>query len=140
MAFHYLRLENHANLPGQIPFAPYKALVVVDCDVDDKWQGRVSEWLIDTGCLVMTAWGRDCCSWDDSVDLANLQRHDYREIPDASSIMTTWHEDETLAEVMWFARFAAFHPVADLENLLVLHIGSIDRSDEFTNVFSSCTQ
>lgn len=83
----------------------------------------------------MMAWGKDCSSWDDSVDLANLEQFGSGEIPDEKFVMTTWHEDEPLEDVIWFAKFSALHPTTPLENVLFLHIGSTDRQSEFKDLY-----
>jgi hypothetical protein len=42
----------------------------------------------------MMAWGRECSSWDDSVDWANIDKFGDSPIPDDECVVTTWHEDE----------------------------------------------
>jgi len=85
----------------------------------------------------MMAWDEDCSSWDDIVDMANSEQHDFGPIPDASLVMTTWHENEPLEEVTWFSEFAATHPVVKLDNLVLVHVSAVDRSDEFEALFRS---
>lgn len=83
------------------------------------------------------AWGRECSSWDDSVDFANLEEFSYGEIPDDAFVMTTWHESEPLEEVFWFAKNSAFHPSIELDNTLILHLGENDKGEEFKKQFKN---
>ena len=134
MNVHYLRLQSGDPLPALDGFSPYKAIVVIEDVVDSEWQAAVSRWLADSGCLYMMAWGKDCESWHDSVDLARDQ-FGYGEIPDDKFIMTTWHDDEPLKEVVWFAEFPALHPTIELESVLFLRIGAVDRQSEFEDLY-----
>ena len=127
----YLRLNGGDPLPELDGLSPYKAIVVIEEDVSSQWQAQASRWFADSGCRFMMAWGRRCSAWHDCVDEANLERFDFSEIPDADFIMTTWHEDEPLKEVFWFAKIAAHHPTLELKNVVLLHISSIDRENEF---------
>jgi hypothetical protein len=80
----YLRLQHSDPFPALDDFSPFKAIVVIEDVVDPEWQMAASKWLADTGCRYMMAWGKDCSSWDDSVDLANLDQFGYGEIHDVA--------------------------------------------------------
>lgn len=111
-------------------FAPFKAVVIAEESVSPAWQAQVSAWLVDTGCLYTMAWGVDCAVWDTSVDLANLEKFDYDEVPNDQFVMTTWHEGKPLSEVFWFAKTAAHHPTVDIHHVLLVHISEEDRQSE----------
>jgi hypothetical protein len=85
----------------------------------------------------MLAWGVECSSWDDSVDLANLEAYDFGEIPEESDVMTTWHDDEPLREVFWFAKNSAEHPTVGIENTLILHLGELDQGAKLKREFDN---
>ena len=125
----YLHLEP-GTVPGSINLKPFKAVVVVEADVLPKWQSLVSDWLVQSGCLYMMAWGQNCSSWDDSVDLSNLKQFGYADIPDDQFVMTTWHPDEPLTEVFWFSKHTASHPTVDLDQTLLLHISPKSREHD----------
>lgn len=135
MTILYFRLQNGDPLPVLDGFSPYKAVVVIEDIVDFEWQAAASRWLADSGCLFMMAWGKDCSSWDDSVDYANMDQFASGEIPDDKFILTSWHGDEPLQQVVWFSKFAAIHSTIELENVLFLHIGSADRQSEFEDLY-----
>jgi hypothetical protein len=87
----------------------------------------------------MLAWGLDCSSWDDSVDLANLQAFDFGDIPDHEHVMTTWHDEESLAEVFQFAKqhANAMSSEVTIVDTLIFHIGTVDRGREYAALFAA---
>jgi len=137
MSNRYLRLVPGDPQPQLGNFSPFKAVLVIETDVDPEWQAAVSQWLANSGWRYMMAWGPACSSWDDSVDTANMEQFDYGDIPEDEFIITTWHDDEPLEEVLWFAKIAAQHPTLDLKNVLFLHIGTSDREEEISALFAA---
>lgn len=133
----YLHLLPDAPLPGLSGLHRFKAVLVVESDVSQMWQWDVCRWLVSSGCRYMLAWGKDCSSWDDAVDEANLERFDYGDIPDEERVMTTWHEDEDMEEVFWFAKNRAKHPVLDLSETVLIHIGDVDRREKFEDSYAN---
>jgi hypothetical protein len=105
--------------------------VVIQEPVNEKWQAQVSTWLVRSGCLYMMAWGNACSSWDDSVDIANLEEFNYEEVPEAKFVLTTWHENESLKEVFWFAKNNSFHPVVEMRNTLILDVSVANHEKEY---------
>ena len=137
MSVSYLRLTQGDSLPDLHGLSPFKAVIIVEADVNLEWQSSVSRWIADAGCRYMMAWGNGCSSWDDSIDIANLEQFDYGDIPEEEFIMTTWHENESLEEVLWFAKISAHHPSLELHNVLFLHIGTIDRKAEISALYAA---
>ncbi len=134
----YVRLEPESlRLPSVEELRPFRAVVIVEAVVSPSWQAAVSEWLVRSGCLYMMAWGRECSSWDDSVDAANLEEFEYRDIPEERFVMTTWHESDSLPEVFWFSKNSAFHPTVKLLSTLLLHVSSEARESEFRAAYAS---
>ena len=120
-------------LPDISTLNPFRALVIVT----PEWQGNVSTWLVKSGCLYMMAWGIECSSWDDSVDYANIEYFNYENIPDNKSVVTTWHENESIEEVFLFSKKDAIHPSVDLKKTLLVHISNLHKKREFTNKYNS---
>ena len=110
--------------PPTIEHMPCRMVVVVEAEVSAEWQSKISDWIVESGCLFMMAWGKDCSSWDDSVDHANLAVFDYGDIPDDRFVMTTWHDDKPLAETFWFCKYAAHHPDVALPTACIVHIST----------------
>lgn len=131
----YIHLPPSSELPILEILKPFRAVVVVEAIVNPSWQALVSKWLVTSGCLYMMAWGRDCSSWDDSVDFAILEMFDYGEIPDNNFVMTTWHEKDTLGDVFWFAKNNAFHADVEIMETLILHIAATKRGEQLTHEF-----
>jgi hypothetical protein len=136
MTVSYLHLPPDCGLPPIRSAEPFKAVLVLEQAVADDWQDRVSEWLVRSGCLYMMAWGIECSSWDDSVDWANLKVVASDVIPDDQFVMTTWHDDEPLAEVFWFAGFTAHHPTVPLEQIAIIDIGPTNREAEMLHAYA----
>jgi hypothetical protein len=110
-------------------------VLVIEQAVSDEWRSLVCDWLVRDGCRYLMAWGRDCEIWHDDVDQANLAMFDF-EVPDRDLVMTTWHSDESLAEVFWFAGNCASHPDVDLESTIIIHICDEAHEAELTREFT----
>lgn len=123
-ALAYVHLVPGNPVPLLNATSPFRAVVVIEGTVTPEWQSAVSDWLVQSGCLYMMAWGRDCSSWDDSVDISNLEIFDYGKIPDDQFVMTTWHSDEPLSEVFWFAKNVAYHSTIELDSTVIIHISA----------------
>lgn len=75
----------------------------------------------------MMAWGKECSEWDKSVDQANLDDFNGVDIPNDKFVLTTWHDDEPLEEVLWFSQHAAHHDAIPDKRLLLLDISLTPR-------------
>jgi len=126
----YLHLKPNAKLPEFAGPMPSRMVIVAEVEVSQEWQSLVSDWIIQSGCLYMMAWGINCSSWDDSVDIANIKAFEFGEIPEEKFVMTTWHTDAPLKDVFWFAKNNAFHPTVEIERTILLHISVQDREHE----------
>lgn len=135
MSVSYIHLSPEAQPPLVREARPFKSVLVLEQAVSAEWQNRVSEWLVKSGCLYMMAWGVDCSSWDDSVDWANRSVAGLDDIPDDQFVMTTWHNDEPLAETFWFAGFTAHHPTVPLEHVFIIDIGPTNRESRMLQAF-----
>lgn len=135
MKIDYLRLKSGDPMPKRVFPQRHKTLLIIEDAVDREWQHALSSWIAMSGCLYFLAWGEGCSSWDDSVDIALLEIYDFGDIPEDNLIMTTWHDDEPLEEVFWFAKYLARHSTGELEDILFLHIGAEDRKAEFVKLY-----
>lgn len=130
----YLRLDTESELP-QLSLGSFRALVMIESEVSALWQNTVSDWLVRSGCLQMMAWGIGCSSWDDSVDWANIEHFADGDIPEESFVLTSWHENQSLREVMHFCKHFADHPFAELRSTLLLHIAHEPREEEICSLY-----
>lgn len=117
----YLHLAPEAN-PPKLVIDRICAVIVAEILVGPEWRNRVAEWLVDSGCLYVVAWGVDCKLGHDAVDWSVLEQFDYGNTPDDRFVMTTWHDRELLSEALWFARQCASHPDVELTGTLILHV------------------
>lgn len=118
----YLHLPPGSPLPDIGHLSPFRAVVIIEAQVRADWQWKVSDWLLQSGCLYMMAWGHDCTTWDDSVDIANLEAFDYGDIPGDRDVWTTWHNYQSLADAFDFCKRLARHPVLELPRVVLVHI------------------
>ena len=100
---------------------------MIEAVVTYAWQKLVSDWIVESGCLYMMAWGSECSTWDDSVDWANIDRFGAGPIP----------ENEPLSEVFWFAKTLAQHPSVDLVQTVILHISAVSKKDELLSLYAA---
>ena len=133
----YFSIRDGEELESLDKSRPFKCVVLVSQGVSKTWQHKVSERLVADGCLYMIAWGNNCSSWDDSVDIANIEQFFPHDIPEENFVMTTSHDDETLEDVLHFAKFSAVHPTIELKNVVVLDIGSSGREELIQTIFDS---
>jgi len=75
-------------------------LVVGDRSVSPEEQGELSRQFVREGCRYAVCFGHGCSSWDDSIDMVGVM--DDVEGRAGAFVMTTWHEDETIEEVVEF--------------------------------------
>jgi hypothetical protein len=133
----YVHVRPGDVLPELHMDGPFKAVLVVEADASPEWQDAIAESLVKAECLYVLAWGHNCSAWHDAVDLANVRAWNYAEIPDSHFVMTTWHSDEPLEEVFWFAECCASHPTLPLDELCIIHISMNERQSEILEQFRS---
>ncbi|MFN7164574.1 MAG: hypothetical protein ACK4P2_07115 [Hyphomonas sp.] len=137
---HYIHLRPGDLLPRIGGAGPFKAVVIIEAPVTQAWQQEVSEWLVRSGCLYMMAWGENCSAWDTSVDVANLEVFDFGDIPEDDSVMTTWHEEESLADTFWYSEFCAFHPTRKMPETYLVHISRESKGADLLRAFLEARQ
>lgn len=135
MAIHYLQVEADTPLPQLPELSLFKVVILCEMAVTADWQSAVSDYMVRSGCLYMMAWGIECSSWDDAFDWANIFQFDLKDVPEDKSVMTTWHEDETIEEAFHFCKFHAQHPAVSVEDVLIFHITNQDASKEMLELY-----
>jgi hypothetical protein len=56
---------------------------------------------------------------------------------DEEFVMTTWHTEEPLDEVFWFAKNNADHPTVNLERSLLVHVSPKPHATELLRAFAN---
>ncbi|WP_126423940.1 DUF7684 family protein [Asticcacaulis excentricus] len=134
MEFEYLHITPAKALP-ELGNTPFRAVIIADMTVDKVWREKVAIWLVSSGCLYALAWGAACEAWHDAVDWANISVFGIAPIPDDHHVLTTWHPDESLAEVLWFAGHCASHPTVELKETRLIHVAESARRTEILKAY-----
>lgn len=124
----YLQLRPDTELPELGQSTPSMVILVSEAPCDEMWRWEVARLLAASGCRYLLAWGEDCQAWHDAVDDAVDEATGYEEPSDEQRLISTWHDDEDLDEVFWFARHRASHP-ARLSRTLIVHIAQRGAPD-----------
>ena len=123
--FWFLRLEPPYKTPVTGFGLPFVAIVVsCDASITLEQQANISAQLVEVDCRYMLAWGSNASSWDDSVDIAFINTDPNFNPPDDRHVMTTWHNDETLDDVVWFALMNTNFDSHEFHDYLALMIGA----------------
>jgi hypothetical protein len=69
--------------------------------------------------------GHNCSSWDDSVDFANIEVDP--ELTDDKFVMTTWHSDDTVADIAFFFLHNTNFNQHEFTDFLILFIGENEQ-------------
>ncbi|MCI0342695.1 MAG: hypothetical protein L0216_16405 [Planctomycetales bacterium] len=125
-----LALGDLREWPGTLGLSCPNFVLFVACDasaVPDATIRAVARRSIEEGMVYLCAWGPDC---ERVHDLFDKVCADVAPPPDDGNvIMTTWHDDEPLAEALYFALENA-HAAADyLETcraVVAVSVGSVD--------------
>ncbi len=128
-AYKYFHLVGDEPIGARRFHKPFGALVLIESGTSSAWRTEVCRWLIRNECCYAMCWGADCAQWHLDLDLAEIEVRDEGLFPVDHYVMTTWHEDEPLAEVFWFAQNCAYHPDIEFEATYVFHIASAPNED-----------
>ena len=81
----------------------FVSLIAWDSQTQSTFElARVARMLLNAGCVYFCCWGPGCERMHDVVD-AEYLRAGVSVNDDESTIMTTWHDSESLDEAAWFA-------------------------------------
>ena len=88
---------------------------------------NIANWAFDQGAVYLCVWGPDCERVHDIMDEVLADRN-FNET-DEDVVMTTWHDDETLEEALWFAVNSAFAVGAYEQTCKTLVAVTIENQD-----------
>jgi hypothetical protein len=138
----YLHLLPDGSLPHMMDSVPFMAILIADEEVSQMWLWDTSRWLVEAGCRVLLAWGKDAEVWSEAVDDAAVEAMDDAnpaagpaagadgELAEDRVVVTTSHEDEELEDLFWFARHRAAHPALTLNKTLIVHVAARARREK----------
>ena len=121
----YVHLPPQSPLPARVIARPFRAVLILEGEVEAIWQRQVSRWLVQSGCLYALSVGAGCGAWETAIDEAHLEQFDFDDITPDPFVITTSHPYESLSEVFGFAKHVAFHPAAPLSTTVLLHVGAV---------------
>lgn len=99
----YFDTVSGAGLPDFPSSVPHITLVIINAHVDIDWQWAMSQRIGLSGCTLMSAWGKSCTSWDDSVDMVQVMAEIEGTLPSPDHhVSTTWHDNQTIEETFEF--------------------------------------
>jgi hypothetical protein len=114
----------------------FKCVILTGDDLPDERRNAICREIVGIGCRWAMTWGPDCELWHDCLDETVLLRHNHS-VPDDKFLMTTWHEQESLEEVLFFAKRMATESYDDrpLIQLLVLDLGREARMADVLRLY-----
>ena len=107
----YFSLEGESlhDIALAIPPVEGHFVLLLACDgstLSDEELREFSTALLDKGIAYLVCWGPDCGRVHDLFDLAEVERD--IESGDGPTVMTSWHDDESLDEAFYFFLFTAW--------------------------------
>ncbi len=101
------------------------ALLLINNDGSIRPTERValSEEIVRTSCRYAVCTGFYCSEWDDSIDEAYVGSDPNFDPPDERFVMTTWHENETLNDVVEYFRWNTVFDDFVPDKFLIMVIG-----------------
>jgi hypothetical protein len=103
-----------------------KCVVWSNTQMGHPWRNQVAARLVADRVRFMLAGGVAGTLWDDAVDWADIGRFPDFETPDERFVMTTWHDDQSFANVLWQANFTATFDDLWFDQLLVVWLGPLE--------------
>jgi hypothetical protein len=109
-----------------------------DRQAPNETQAALAEQIVASGCRYVCCSGVACSDWHDAVDWAFIATDPNYDPPDERFIMTTWHERESVSDVVWFAlNNTWFDDFVPERFLFVLLSPEPERAEEFAAAVSA---
>jgi hypothetical protein len=117
-------IEKPYNFSSPFNSQEYIVLLVInDSDVSDVEQKDLSEQLVASRIRYAVCTGYECSTWDDSIDYAFIFSDPNLEPPKERFVMTTWHENESIEDVVEYFRWNTVFDDFVPKNFLALFVG-----------------
>ena len=118
--FHELSRPYRCDVP--FPGELYVCILFAnDETISNEEQAAVSEQLVRTGCRYAVCAGYECSSWDTSVDTAYIATD--RSLADETFVMTSWHEGDSVEDVISFGLMCTDFDEHEFTRYLILFVG-----------------
>ena len=135
-----LELATPDDLPRSFNTAGKYSTVLIVWDAADVGTDSIFQFarhLIDAGAVYFCAWGPDCERVHDLIDEEWVG--DGSTPATDPTLMTTWHDDDSLAEAIWFALYTALPGDAyfdECRSVIAICIGCPQWAAEVRSAFS----
>jgi hypothetical protein len=98
-------------------------LFINDEATNSEEQAQLSAQIVSSGCRYAVCAGYRCSTWDDSIDMASLEANNF-EVKNETFVMTTWHENESVEDVIFYGLMNTMFDDLVFSRYLVLMVGS----------------
>jgi hypothetical protein len=88
--------------PGE---GAYSLLLITLASIPREEKLRLAAQIIASDARSIACWGVECEDWHDTLDWAYLASDENFNPPDERFVMTSWHENESLAETVFYLWF-----------------------------------
>jgi hypothetical protein len=135
-----ISIPSSTDLPAIVPMTTRRFLCVLAWDARRASLSDISavaRWLLDSGAVYVCAWGPDCERVHDIIDEEHIGPN-----PDPAAsqpLMTTWHDKESLDDVLGFVLTLALPDDAYLKecgSTLGISIGSAEWTHQIRAAFT----
>lgn len=101
----YVTTDVNENITLTLPKNDYFAILRINTNqVLPEWRNQLCEQIVHSRlCIQVMVTGHECSIWDDVLDETYVAFYN-NEPPIDTCFMTTWHENETLDEVIELAK------------------------------------
>jgi hypothetical protein len=108
---HLVELKRPYSFASPVPGCEFVVwIVATDPSLSCHEMNLIAEALVSEGCRYAVCSGHDCSRWEQAIDGAYLAHCPEFQPQEHNFVMTTCHEDESVAEI---ARFFSLHTAFD---------------------------
>ena len=105
-----LSIANLEAFPSKLELPSPHFVLLLACDarlIENSALASFAGSMIDQGVAYLCAWGPECERVHDIFDEVLVMR-EIEDKRDSPHVMTTWHNDESLDEALWFMLYSAY--------------------------------
>ena len=109
-----LHAESLCEAAAKLSLSTQSFIALIACDSDQLPVEEIGQFaiaLMEEGAIFACCWGKGCERFHDIIDETWVDCQlggKYGAVAKDSTLMTTWHNDESLDEALWFLLFSAF--------------------------------
>jgi hypothetical protein len=120
---HFLQIKRPYSFTSPFMEKEFVALIyAADENISDEERDALSGQIVASGCRYAVCAGHRGSSWDESIDMADILRSGV-EVRDENLVMTTWHDDESLEDIVFFFLNNTGFDDFTAERFVVLFVG-----------------